>query len=199
MIDRECERKGHCVFKGDAEHWVNDDDYTYEHPEVTTDEGYDIETIQKANFIKDCDVEPIKKSKERECPKQRMYCLVVPQLSQIQKGIQSAHAIVEYSNKFYNNDDYFNWSEYDKTIIVLDAKSYSDIIEIMDTTDHFYRNEINYAAFREESLNNMITAICFLVPENIYNERMNNNLFKCNFNNKDYYLLDIIKNRKLSL
>ena len=31
-------------------------------------------------------------------PKFKMYCIVLKQLSPIQKGVQAAHAIVEYGN-----------------------------------------------------------------------------------------------------
>ena len=50
-----------------------------------------------------------------------MYSLVLRQLSPIQKGVQSAHSIVEYANKFYKSSEYIQCVNVDKTIIVRDG------------------------------------------------------------------------------
>ena len=49
---------------------------------------------------------------------QRMYCLVLYNLSPIQQGIQAAHAIVEYANAFHNSIEYQKWAQVNKTIII---------------------------------------------------------------------------------
>lgn len=98
--------------------------------------------------------------------KQRMYCLVLKQLSPMQKGIQSAHAIVEYGMTYSNKTYYIQWSKSDKTIIVLDGGTYSDMKECRKFLED---NKINYATFYEEDLNNLLTAIVFVADEKIWN------------------------------
>ena len=53
-----------------------------------------------------------------------MYSLVLRQLSPMQKGVQSAHSIVEYINKFHKSSEYIQWVNVGKIIIVLDGGTY---------------------------------------------------------------------------
>lgn len=94
-----------------------------------------------------------------------MYCIVLKYLSPIQKGIQSAHAIVEYSNQYKNTEDYLSWAKNDKTIVVLNGSDCTDINNIVEILDDY---SIEYGVFHEESLGNIITAICFLCPTDLY-------------------------------
>lgn len=94
-----------------------------------------------------------------------MYCLVLRHLSPIQKGIQSAHAIVEYGNLYRNTATYQRWAFYDKTIVMLDVHSYTDL---MNVTSTFFEQGWLYVSFAEEDLNNIPTAVCFLADERIY-------------------------------
>ena len=64
--------------------------------------------------------------------KYRMYSLVLRQLSPIQKGVQSAHSIIEYANKFYKSSEYIQWANVDKTIIILDGGTYPELKECKD-------------------------------------------------------------------
>lgn len=97
----------------------------------------------------------------------RMYCLVLRQLSPMQKGIQAAHSIVEYANKFPHDEEYKEWSKFDKTIIVLDAGTSFDIEEIIDQLDE---HNVNYTAFKEEDLNGIVTSIAVLVDDHIFDK-----------------------------
>ena len=56
----------------------------------------------------------------------RMYVLVLKQLSGIDKGIQAAHACLEYALKYGETNDYRNYINNDKTIIVLNGGTSSD-------------------------------------------------------------------------
>ena len=61
-----------------------------------------------------------------------MYSLVLRQLSPIQKGVQSAHSIVEYINRYYKSSEYIQWVNVDKTIIMLDGGTYPELTECRD-------------------------------------------------------------------
>lgn len=95
----------------------------------------------------------------------RMYCLAERHLSSIQKAIQSAHAIVEYGLKYGACDDYIQWGNNDKTLIVLDGGNVPDLHETIRKL-----REVNYphASFNEPDMGGMITAVAFLADNTIY-------------------------------
>lgn len=97
----------------------------------------------------------------------RMYCLVLKQLSPMQKGIQSAHAIVEYADLFGDTTEYKEWSKLDKTIIVLDGGTLFDLDDIREKLDE---HEIKYAEFMEEDLGMITTAFCFIVDDRVFDD-----------------------------
>ena len=94
-----------------------------------------------------------------------MYSLVLRQLSPMQKGVQSAHSIVEYINKFYKSSEYIQWVNVDKTIIMLDGGTYPELKQCRDTLAEL---GVPYAAFYEEDLGNIATAISFLVEDRVW-------------------------------
>lgn len=95
----------------------------------------------------------------------RMYCLAERHLSIAQKTIQAAHAIVEYSLKFGDTEEYKHWAKYDKTIIVLDGGNTPDMkVDIVKLTDIEY----NYEIFMEPDMDNFVTCIVFLADERVF-------------------------------
>ena len=98
----------------------------------------------------------------------RMYCLVLRQLSPIQKGVQSAHSIVEYADKYGYTIEYLTWSRVNKTIIMLDGGT---LLELNDIIEVLEENEIKYAVFREEDLGDIITSISILVDERVFDRK----------------------------
>lgn len=100
----------------------------------------------------------------------RMYCLVLKQLSPMQKGIQAAHAIVEYGKKFSHTEAYQEWESFDKTIIVLDAGTSFDMEDILDQLDE---HKVDYASFSEEDLNGITTSIAILVDDRVFDKEEN--------------------------
>lgn len=98
---------------------------------------------------------------------QRMYCLVLYNISPIQQGIQSAHAIVEYANVFHNTIEYQKWAQVNKTIIILNGGTSGTMKTHMD---FLIDNQLtDLAFFKEPDLYNGMTAICFLADERIWN------------------------------
>lgn len=95
----------------------------------------------------------------------RMYVLVLRQLNAINKGIQAAHACMEYALQYGNAQDYKKYMEEDKTLIILDGGTSNDLIDIDKL---LYENNIKYAKFIEPDINNTITAICFLADERVF-------------------------------
>ena len=100
-------------------------------------------------------------------PEYRMYCFVLRQLSPIQKGIQTAHAIVEYANRYGKTEEYKTWARSHKTIIMLDG---GVVRELMEITDSLKERKIRYSVFKEEDLGNIMTCISVLVDERVFDE-----------------------------
>lgn len=131
----------------------------------------------------------------------RMYSLVLRQLTPIQKGVQTTHGVVEYANKYFNTPEYKQWSEHDKTLIMLDggtAPRLSEIIEILKDFD------IKFSIFQEPDLNNLITSICFLANNDVWDSALDSlyeSLDDVGYDdeiNRTFILRRIIKNCKLS-
>lgn len=97
-----------------------------------------------------------------------MYSLVLRQLNPIQKGVQSAHSIVEYSKNFYKSTEYIQWVNVDKTIIILDGGTYGELKECRDI---LIKLEVPHAVFYEEDLGNIMTSISFLVEDKIWDSK----------------------------
>lgn len=114
--------------------------------------------IKTSNFV---DVSDVNKN-------YRMYCLVLRQLSPIQKGVQSAHSIVEYADRYGYTAEYVTWSRVNKTIIMLDGGVLSELEEIISQLDE---NEVKYAVFREEDLGNIVTSISIIADERVFDHK----------------------------
>lgn len=100
--------------------------------------------------------------------KYRMYSLVLRQLSPIQKGVQSAHSIVEYCSKFDRRSEFIQWVHVDKTIIVLDGGTYNDMRECENFLSEL---KVPYTVFYEEDLNNLLTSISFIVDDKVWDDK----------------------------
>lgn len=99
--------------------------------------------------------------------KYRMYCFVEKHLSPIDKGIQAAHSIVEYSNLYCENVDYVIWSYSDKTIVLLNGGSVTDLCDICKELDEW---NINFSIFREEDLGSIVTSVAVLVDDRVFDD-----------------------------
>ncbi len=98
---------------------------------------------------------------------QRMYCLTLYNISPIQQGIQSQHAITEYAQSFFNTLQYQRWAQVDKTTIILNGGS---SIKLKESLDYLINNQlVDLAFFKEPDLFGGITAFCFLADERIWN------------------------------
>jgi hypothetical protein len=131
-----------------------------------------------------------------ENKKFRMYGLVPYNLSPIQQGIQYGHALQEYNNwMFYLSDvikngvweteeeaikainiynNFKQWSKEDKTFILLNGGTTNKDIDsgfygtMNQHLDWLEENDIAYETFYEPDLGNQLTAIVFLVEEQIW-------------------------------
>lgn len=125
----------------------------------------DVETKPKMAKVVDLNVDIDTAEIDR---KYRMYCLVLRQLSPIQKGVQSAHSIVEYGNKYGEEDSYIVWSRADKTIIMLDGGTLPELEEIIEDLKE---NKVKYSVFREEDLGDIVTSISILADERVFDRK----------------------------
>ena len=105
----------------------------------------------------------------------RMYSMVLRQLNPMQKGIQSLHAVVEYSEKMKSDNidanikkAYNKWAKKDKTMIVLDAGTSVDLINAIY---ELIQLNVPHAVFYEEDLYGMNTVVCFLADERVWDTK----------------------------
>lgn len=103
--------------------------------------------------------------KMKENLKWRMYGFVPFNISEIQKGIQFGHGVVEYAQNYFNTDEYQKWANVDKTFIILNGGTSSAMLVNHQT---LIDAGITTRSFCEPDLNNMLSAIVFLVDERVY-------------------------------
>lgn len=113
----------------------------------------------------------------------RLYAFVPYQLTGIQKGIQMAHAVVEYALKHSDRSDFQEWKKDWKTIIVLDGGSTRNFLAespygiketigtMQETFDLIKQWDIPVTAFWEPDLNDAMTAFCFVADEPVFNHK----------------------------
>ena len=107
----------------------------------------------------------------------RMYGLVPYNLSPIQQGIQYGHAVVEYSLKFGETDEYKRWSTKDKTFIILNGGTTNirrfDGNYVGTMNRHLWTlgvKSVQTADFYEPDLGDQLTAIVFLVDDRVFDK-----------------------------
>jgi hypothetical protein len=98
-----------------------------------------------------------------------MYFFVMGNLSGRQQGIQAGHAAVEYSrhaaDRVEGYEQYAEFADDHKTFILLDGGGSQD----MPMRARELRSlNIKTASFYEPDLNNSLSAIAFILPEEIY-------------------------------
>jgi len=91
----------------------------------------------------------------------RMVCLVPYNLSPIQQGIQSAHAIAEHS--LLKETLYLDWLLGFKTIIILNAGTTGPKSTMESHVEALDKLGVHYSFFTEPDLNDAMTAIAFIV------------------------------------
>lgn len=98
----------------------------------------------------------------------RMYCLVLRQLSAINKGIQCTHSCLEYAQAFYDNEDYQKYIQEDKTLIMLDGGTSPEMEAVISELQN---TGVDFSWFEEPDLNNLVTAISFIADERVWDRK----------------------------
>jgi hypothetical protein len=121
----------------------------------------------------------------------RMYGLVPYNISPIQQSIQFGHAVVEYGQKMKYlpqnlhslNSQYNDWADNWKTFIILNGGTSNHSINRYKFTDEpqfgsmeshlstLQQNFVEVATFYEPDLNDMLSAIVFIVDERVFNKK----------------------------
>lgn len=120
----------------------------------------------------------------------RMYGLVPYNISDIQKGIQFGHAVARYGREYGNQVldaptcEYIRWVDNWETFIILNGgtsnegnlvlQGYKDFIYYGTMQEHLTElvgNDIKVSRFYEPDLNSMLSAICFLVDERVFDTK----------------------------
>lgn len=114
-----------------------------------------------------------------------MYGLVPYNISEIQKGIQYGHAVVEYSLTYFDDKDFQHWAKKDKTFIILNGGTTNNgeephknvsreeayVGSLQKAHIELKKNKIKCATFFEPDLNDTLTAVVFLVDERVFNKK----------------------------
>ncbi len=112
--------------------------------------------------------------------KKRMYFLTMRTISDIQKGIQSGHAALEYIMQNKDDKELWNFIQNDKTLIILNGGTSNSQGYTMYNNDEPYfgsmetyhqtliQNNVICSVFYEPDLNNSMTSICFIADERTY-------------------------------
>lgn len=103
----------------------------------------------------------------------RMYGFVPYNISEIQKGIQFGHAVVEYEKKFGKTALYKEWAKNHKTFIILNGGTTNNSKQKPGSMQ-IHRNFLTkhrwpHAEFHEPDLNDALSAVVFIVDERIFN------------------------------
>jgi len=114
--------------------------------------------------------------------------LVPYNLSDIQKGIQFGHAVVEYSqmikksNKITHINRYEDWADNWKTFIILNGGTSNHSVNRYQPNEEFIgsmetnletlkKAGIPVGVFYEPDLNDMLSGIVFVVQEEVFNKK----------------------------
>lgn len=110
-----------------------------------------------------------------------MYGLVPYNISDIQKGIQFGHGVVEFANRHFDSDEYQQWSTNDKTFVILNGGTTNNNPDKLGTLNkhleflqdfRFDFPDLNFSveSFKEEDLGNQLTAVVFLLDERFWDK-----------------------------
>ena len=114
----------------------------------------------------------------------RMYGLVPYNISEIQKAIQFGHAVVEYGLEHFHEERYLDWAKYWKTFIILNGGTSNHSMNRYHHSDQEFQGSmeaslatlmsegIDIATFYEPDLNDMLSAIVFIVDERVFNKKL---------------------------
>lgn len=132
----------------------------------------------------------------------RMYGIVPYNISAIQQAIQFGHAVVEYGQMAKNNnpEEYDDWADNWKTFIILNGGTSNhsvnryhegDFTGTMET--HLQTLEeigVTTATFYEPDLNDLLSAVVFIVDERAFNRKKYPDLGDWLLTNKGDFLSD---------
>lgn len=104
----------------------------------------------------------------------RKYMLVPYQLSGRQGGIQAGHASDEYSLKYAQDAENIDFLKNHKTWIVLNGGTTNDREDYKGTINKdvelLQQHNIKHTVFREPDLGDVITAVCLIADERVFNK-----------------------------
>ena len=109
-----------------------------------------------------------------------MYVLALSSLSSIQKGIQAMHALEEYHIIYGGTKELYKWGRNDKGIKILNVESLNELTEIKN---ELTKREIRFSCFNEESLGGLLTALCLIVEDKVYDYKQYPDYHTWCFNN----------------
>lgn len=111
---------------------------------------------------------------KKEKQELRMYGLVPYNISPIQQGIQFGHAVVEYGSN-NNTVVYKDWAKNWKTFIILNGGT-TNLSKTKPGTlnqhlKEFKKMGITVATFHEPDLGDQLTAVVFILNEQVFNKK----------------------------
>lgn len=101
----------------------------------------------------------------------RMFGYVPYNISAIQQGIQFGHSVVEYGLSNFNTEIYQKWANDYKTFIIMNGGPSGRMEDILK---NLMEIGVTLSFFREPDLNNMLSAITFILDERIFSSKYKN-------------------------
>jgi len=114
----------------------------------------------------------------------RMYGFVPYNISAIQQAIQFGHAVVEYGLENFHSNEYLDWAKYWKTFIILNGgtsnhsknryhETEEEYVGSMETIlETLKENDVKVGTFFEPDLNDMLSAVVFIIDERVFNRKV---------------------------
>lgn len=115
----------------------------------------------------------------------RLYSIVMYNISPMQKGVQTTHALAEYHLLHGSTPEYLQWAKKDKTAIFLDggtsndgrnaphiyySKGNTNLGSMESYFKELKKNKVKCACFYEPDLNWAMSAIVLIADEKIYDK-----------------------------
>jgi len=107
-----------------------------------------------------------------------MYGFVPYNMSPIQQGIQFGHAVVEYAQKHFNENQYQTWAKHDKTFIILNGGTTNSrrfdgkyVGTLNQIAEDLTQAGITRELFYEPDLGDCLTAVVFLVDDRVWDKK----------------------------
>ena len=109
----------------------------------------------------------------------RMYFFVPYNISPIQQAIQAGHSALEYADKYGGEEQFIEFNRQYKTWVILNGGTTNEhrdfdgiaMGSLNQIGDSLLENDVQFSYFQESDLNDVLTALCFICDERVFNKK----------------------------